>query len=556
MGRVYLAHHTRLQRRRFALKVLIGDLASTLEMRMRFAHEAEAASRLDHPNVVPVVDFGKTEDGLMFLAMDFVDGVSLDKLIATQAPIAPSRAIAIARQLGLGLEHAHERGLVHRDFKPENVIVVGNGSAEVPRILDFGLAIASDDEIAARLTTAGVTLGTPIYASPEQTHNEPIDHRADLFALGVTMYEMLAGAVPFEGNALEIMHRNATERPPPIATRSGVTVPASLERLVARLMARSPDDRFATARDVVDALDDVAAELADNAPTVIPDGEAATIAPTARPPGRKRRGIAIGIAALLCVGAGLSAIAYLSRTDPRTVRPAPVIAHTTSPPIQPAPDRVPSDAPVPRPGALPIEPHDPVTHSPEPVTKPPPAGSNVPAGGPARRPNPKPAAKVARRTGGPDVSSPSVDAKLETPTPPPDAMPEAPVAIVAPAPHRPEPAAPPPVFDAHAAIAALTVHGSLSNAEIRRAVERVIPELQACYRTVARAARRNATATVHASLVIDDTRRPTEIRASQASWPELANCAGSALRSVRTNIAPDVGTVEVSLDVSFTPERP
>ena len=213
MGRVYSAHHTRLQRRQFAIKVLLGDLAATMSMRIRFAQEADAASRLDHPNVVPVVDFGKTATGLMFLAMELVTGPTLAQLIATDAPLPVEHVIGLTRQLCLGLAHAHARGLVHRDFKPDNVVVVSGTGLEVPRILDFGLAITRD-EPSARLTTAGIALGTPSYASPEQTHHEPVDERADLFALGVTMFEMLSGKLPFDGNAMEMI-LTPTSRPTP-----------------------------------------------------------------------------------------------------------------------------------------------------------------------------------------------------------------------------------------------------------------------------------------------------------------------------------------------------
>src|SRR5262249_49919782 len=157
---------------------------------------------LSHPNIVSVLDFGRTEDGLLYLAMDFVEGASLASLIT--GPMQPLRVVRLARALGQGLAHAHEHGFVHRDFKPDNIIVVREGDVEVPRIVDFGLAIRADpDGDSARITTAGAAVGTPVYAAPEQLGSDvDVDHRADLFALGVTVFELLAGRVPFDGNIL------------------------------------------------------------------------------------------------------------------------------------------------------------------------------------------------------------------------------------------------------------------------------------------------------------------------------------------------------------------
>jgi serine/threonine-protein kinase len=263
MGRVYRAHHTRLQRRAFAVKVLLGDLATTLAMRLRFAQEAEAASGLDHPNVVTVIDVGRSEGGLLYLVMDFVDGELLSARI-DRGPMAADEVVRLARAMAQGLQHAHERGLVHRDFKPDNVILADG----VPRIVDFGLAITVEPSSeSARLTGLGSAVGTPAYAAPEQASRGEADHRADLFALGVTMYEMLAGRLPFSGNHAEIMFQNATATPPELATRTpGVSVPRWLEALVLRLMAHAPGDRFASASDVVRALDRGPAEDAAVAP--------------------------------------------------------------------------------------------------------------------------------------------------------------------------------------------------------------------------------------------------------------------------------------------------
>jgi serine/threonine protein kinase len=218
MGRVYRARHTKLPRC-FALRILTGELATEPRMRMRFAQEAEVGSAVDHPNLVSALDFG-SDDGVLYLAMDYVEGETLAEVIAREAPIAPTRVIALARQLASGLAHAHERGLLHHDLRPESILFdTRPGDTPVVRILDLGLAL-----------------------------DGPIDTRVDLFALGVVLHEMLAGAS-------EIVRRKPTE-------------PPGLEDIIARLLERDPADRFATARDLVAAL--AAVELPAEAQVAVP----------------------------------------------------------------------------------------------------------------------------------------------------------------------------------------------------------------------------------------------------------------------------------------------
>ncbi len=258
MGLIYRAHHASLPRR-FAVKVLFGDLIADPRMRTRFAQEAALASRLGHPNVVSVVDFGRAPTGLLYLVMDYVDGEVLSDLIAREAPLEPLRAVRIARQLARGLGHAHKHGLVHRDFKPGNVLLERHeDDLLVPRILDFGLAISTRprEELPGRLTECGFIIGTPVYIAPEQVLDLAVDHRADLFALGVVLYEMLAGQPPFDGRPVEIAHKNVVEPVPPIIQRSpGVVIDLELERLVRRLLEKAPGDRFASADELCAALE-------------------------------------------------------------------------------------------------------------------------------------------------------------------------------------------------------------------------------------------------------------------------------------------------------------
>ena len=236
MGRVYEAHHTTLANKRYAVKVLLGDAGATPTMRKRFAKEAESASRLVHANVVAVTDYGATEGGLPYIVMDFLDGRSIAELIE-DGPIAVPRAIRLARAMCEGLVYAHEAGVVHRDLKPANVIVVRTPAGdEVPRIADFGLAQTVDDKD-ARLTTTGMAMGTPAYAAPEQMAGKRVDHRADLYALGMTMFEMLSGGVlPFKGGPMDVAHREGAPRSAGVPRR----VPRHRDPTGTRRAAREP----------------------------------------------------------------------------------------------------------------------------------------------------------------------------------------------------------------------------------------------------------------------------------------------------------------------------
>jgi hypothetical protein len=260
MGRVYRAHHRNLDRL-FAVKVLYGDLAADTKMRQRFEREARTASRVDHPHLVSVLDFGITDTGLLYLVMTYVEGRELGEVIEKEAPFAPERVYRLIRQLCQGLAHAHDLGLVHRDFKGQNVLVSGRGEEEHARILDFGLAFMREEPDSSRLTTEGVVLGTPAYMSPEQSTGQALDHRTDLFSLGVLIYEMLAGKLPFDGTPVELARQNLAADPPPIARRvPGLVVDPGLERIAHRLMRKLPRERFQSAHEVIAALDMFAAE--------------------------------------------------------------------------------------------------------------------------------------------------------------------------------------------------------------------------------------------------------------------------------------------------------
>jgi len=251
MGTVFRAVHARLGRP-LAIKILNPSSDSALVA--RFQREAEVLGKLHHPNVVTVVDVGEA-DGLHYIAMELVDGPTLGCLLDRGA-LAPDRAIAILRQLCDGLEHAHTHGLVHRDFKPDNVILErdGNGIERV-RIVDFGIALLRDDQ-RDRLTELGLVLGTPHYMAPENATGQPIDHRIDLYALGVTAYEMLCGRLPFDGDGVEVARANLLQPVPPMAERApAVIVDPLLEAFARWLMEKQPDARPQSARAARHLLD-------------------------------------------------------------------------------------------------------------------------------------------------------------------------------------------------------------------------------------------------------------------------------------------------------------
>ena len=254
MGSVFRARHVRLPRS-YAIKLLHPHFLSDAKLLKRFEREAELAARLSHPNVIGVIDIGEI-DGITFLVMDLGVGPTLAELLV-QAPFDPLRACTLIHQLCDGLAHAHGHGLIHRDLKPDNVIVEPRGGDEVARIADFGIAILRDGSGSSdRLTTGGIVLGTPHYMAPEMASGVAFDHRVDLFALGVICYELLAGRFPFDGNGVDVVHAYVHDEIPAMATRvPGLFVDPMLEGFTRRLLAKSPDDRLPDAASAREQLD-------------------------------------------------------------------------------------------------------------------------------------------------------------------------------------------------------------------------------------------------------------------------------------------------------------
>ena len=275
MGSVYLAEHTHMKKR-VAIKLLHPEMSDNAEVSARFEREAMAAAHIEHPNVAGATDFGKTEDGAFFLVLEYVEGTNLRDTLAA-GPLTTQRALRITRQIALALERAHEAGIVHRDLKPENVMLVKKGDEpDFVKVLDFGIAkvlegaATASAEIAKRnggaagapLTRMGTILGTPEYMAPEQALGEPVTPAADLYGVGVMLYEMLTGKHPFDPPDRMAMLSFHIVAPVPLMQDRApeIDVPAMVEAVVRCLLEKDSKKRYANARALIEAIDSAAAE--------------------------------------------------------------------------------------------------------------------------------------------------------------------------------------------------------------------------------------------------------------------------------------------------------
>jgi len=254
MGSVYRAEHV-LMKKAVALKVLHREMTYHPEVVARFEREAIAAARIDHPNVAAAMDCGRLEDGSFYIVLEYVDGKSLRTLIE-EGPLDVDRALGIAAQIADALAAAHAAGIVHRDLKPDNVMLVSQaGAADFAKVLDFGIAKVDGSDGAPEpqraLTRIGAIMGTAGYMAPEQALGQTVDARADLYAFGVLLYEMISGKQPYVADeAAQILAKQLTEHPPPLPERT----PPELSSLIDRLLEKSPDDRIQTARELSEAI--------------------------------------------------------------------------------------------------------------------------------------------------------------------------------------------------------------------------------------------------------------------------------------------------------------
>ncbi len=360
MGLVYRAQHTVIEKA-VAMKVLREDFSKRPEVVERFRQEAKSASRIGHENIVDISDFGTTPLGQSYFVMELLEGEDLANVLAREGTVDSERAVKLVLQCCRALGAAHSKGIVHRDMKPENIFLTRRGASEsldFVKIVDFGIAKMSDIETPGepgrKLTKTGMIFGTPEYMSPEQAAGKPLDHRVDVYALGVILYELTTGRVPFVGDSfMGILTQHMFEDPPPLReVNPQAKVSSELELVIARALSKDPDARYQTMDDLAEALTAASQGRATQA-TLHGYGEPVKARPrpmrTASPQGtgmalgggKKKTplGVILGGVALVAIGFGATAwyigsqeTEVLAEADP--VTPDPVLA-VDGPPDEP-----------------------------------------------------------------------------------------------------------------------------------------------------------------------------------------------------------------------------
>ena len=280
MAEVYLAHDEVLDRD-VALKILRHQYADDEQFVERFRREARSAAGLSHPNIVSIYDQGRSEDGAYYIAMEFVPQGTLKERISRYGALDPDAAAGVALQIADALQAAHEKGVIHRDIKPQNVLVTRTGDVKVT---DFGIARAASSTV----TATSAVLGTAGYMSPEQAMGKPVRPQSDLYSLGVVLYEMLTGELPYSAEnpvALSMKHVNEPPRSP---REVNPEIPEALDVLTVKLLAKNPEDRYASAAELIDDLERVRSGL----PPAVEKTEK-TSAPLSLSPGGQTKGTAV-----------------------------------------------------------------------------------------------------------------------------------------------------------------------------------------------------------------------------------------------------------------------
>ncbi len=276
MGTIYRATQLSLNKT-IVIKLLHRHLLGDPTLAKRFEREAKAASLLDNPNCINVIDFGQTDDGTLYIAMEFIEGVDLAELLYQEHPLEWRRVVGIVKQICTALDEAHANGVLHRDLKPENIMITQRrNQADYVKVLDFGIAKLQESSRGGAgtfQTQAGVVCGTPEYMSPEQARGQKLDARTDLYSLGVLLYQLITNDIPFDGDsALAIVTKHLAEQAP-LPSKLRPDVPPALERLTMSLMQKDRDLRPATALDVSAELDRIERELDARRDYAAPDND-------------------------------------------------------------------------------------------------------------------------------------------------------------------------------------------------------------------------------------------------------------------------------------------
>jgi serine/threonine protein kinase len=344
-GTVYKGTQVGLNRT-VAIKVPTYEIAADPIMSKRFQREARSAARVHHPGVVAIHAVGEIDDGRPYLAMQYVEGQPLDKVLA-DGPIQPLRALRLARMIASALSETHAAGVVHRDLKPTNIMWRRdrNGDDRIT-LVDFGIAVCKPGNADATRLTADGLIGTPHYMSPEQAHGEQVDARADLYALGCLLFELVTGSPPFEGSGFEVLLAHLG-RPAPLPSEKNPSVPASLDRLCAALMQKKPENRPHNADELVAHLDEAITELEAQASRAVSTVNPAPIKrPKLRtlqtkvdlpegtevPRHRRKRQLAVGIT-VAAIAAAATSFAVFELRGKQTAHAEPVEEHQDPDPL-------------------------------------------------------------------------------------------------------------------------------------------------------------------------------------------------------------------------------
>ncbi len=361
MGVVYMAAHTVLQKR-LALKVLRGDSSRDADVVQRFMQEAQAATSIGHPNIIDISDFGRLPDGAVYFVMEYLDGSSLSDMIKRGGSVPTAEAVHLVRQIASALEAAHQRGIVHRDLKPDNIFVIKQGQdPRFVKVLDFGVAKVGG--AASKLTKTGMVFGTPHYMSPEQAAGHSVDQRTDIYALGVIMYEMFTGKVPFDADTfMGILSKHMFEAPARPTDVQGAAL-GPLEAVILRALEKNPDHRYQSMSELLADLDTIAAGGTVNVggrPGVAPPKLGSALDPSgtgahaaAAVPAKKSGGgllvVALAVIALFVVGGGVGVAVFVLTGDDEgqalaqapqadsAAEPATIAQPPAEPAIPPAP---------------------------------------------------------------------------------------------------------------------------------------------------------------------------------------------------------------------------
>jgi eukaryotic-like serine/threonine-protein kinase len=337
MGQVYLAEHVKMGRRS-AIKVMNPAMVHDPDAVARFNREAANASRITHPNVCAIYDFGETGDGLIYLAMEFIEGEPLTDLLKREDALPTARAVQIFTQVAEALQAAHDLGIVHRDLKPDNIMLTRSRTgADVVKVVDFGIAKAIGGDDSQKVTRTGLVVGTPEFMSPEQLAGDKVDGRTDIYALALVLFKMLTGTLPFDATTVqETMIKRLTDEPLALAAaRPDLTFPAGLQETMTTALARDPAHRYQSATKLSNDVSAVAGLGRGAAPGALratrADAEGKTqlldtgrtkagagTRPGPAPP-KRRSALPLTVGILVLVGAG-GAYALFGRRDATVVR--------------------------------------------------------------------------------------------------------------------------------------------------------------------------------------------------------------------------------------------